>query len=92
MVTVGASPSKGTVRVWVADHGPGIDAEEKQRIFEKFYRGRAASSVPTGTGLGLAIAREIVAAHGGTLTVEDVGPHGARFVMTLPTGNKKESQ
>jgi two-component system sensor histidine kinase KdpD len=89
MVTVGTSADARNVRLWVADQGPGVDPAERSHIFEKFYRGDASSSVPIGTGLGLAIAREIVDAHGGTLTVEQVEPHGARFVMTLPIGGKE---
>jgi two-component system sensor histidine kinase VicK len=54
-------------------------------VFEKFYRGRqTGTQAPSGTGLGLAITREIVRAHGGTIHIEDVSPHGARFMITLP--------
>jgi two-component system sensor histidine kinase KdpD len=88
-VIVGAS-QREDVRVWVEDSGPGIDDAEKPRVFEKFYRGAASPDVPTGTGLGLAIAREIVRSHDGTLVVEDVEPHGARFVLTLPSPDEKE--
>ena len=88
-VIVGAS-ERGDVRIWVEDSGPGIADAEKPRVFEKFYRGAASPDVPTGTGLGLAIAREIVRSHDGTLLVEDVEPHGARFVMILPSPAEKE--
>jgi two-component system, OmpR family, sensor histidine kinase KdpD len=91
-VTVGATARGDSLQLWVADRGPGVAPFEKQRVFEKFYRGEAAISAPTGTGLGLAIAREIVDAHGGTLAVEDVAPHGARFVMNLPVRVPEESQ
>jgi two-component system, OmpR family, sensor histidine kinase KdpD len=85
-ITVGARESHIAVRVWVEDEGPGVAADEHDAVFEKFYRGRKAGAlVPSGTGLGLAITREIVRAHGGTIRVEDVRPHGARFVVTLPT-------
>jgi signal transduction histidine kinase len=57
---------------------------EKQRVFEKFYRGAASAGVPSGTGLGLTIVREIARAHGGRAWVEDAHPHGARFVVSLP--------
>jgi two-component system, OmpR family, sensor histidine kinase KdpD len=90
-VTVGTKTDGQNVRLWVEDHGPGVSQSDRGRIFEKFYRGEVASSVPIGTGLGLAIAREIVDTHRGTLTVEDVAPHGARFVMTLPVGGKEEA-
>lgn len=83
-VVVGARGHERTVRVWVEDSGPGIPDAEKPHIFEKFHRGTVAGSAPSGTGLGLAIAREIVRTHDGTLGVEDVAPHGARFVMTIP--------
>ena len=87
-ITVGARATHRMVRIWVEDEGPGVPADEHDAVFEKFYRGRGAgATAPSGTGLGLAITREIVRAHGGTVRVEDVRPHGARFVMTLPADN-----
>jgi two-component system sensor histidine kinase KdpD len=83
-VLVGASADSEGIRVWVEDRGPGIPAEEKPKVFDKFYRGEAAAKAPSGTGLGLAITREIVRSHGGRIWVEDVEPHGARFVVVLP--------
>jgi signal transduction histidine kinase len=60
----------------VADHGPGIPADEASRVTERFYRGRGA---PTGgSGLGLAIARELAERWGGGLSVGG-GPSGARI-------------
>jgi two-component system, OmpR family, sensor histidine kinase KdpD len=87
-VTVGAHSWNDGVRLWVEDQGPGIPADEHEAVFEKFFRGRkpAGQRGPSGTGLGLAIAREIVLGHGGTIVVDDVVPHGARFVITLATG------
>lgn len=82
-VRVGASADAHEVRMWVEDTGPGVAAEERTAIFDKFYRGKASSTVPSGTGLGLAITREIVKSHGGRIWVEDVEPHGARFVIAL---------
>ena len=82
---VGARVTDGGIRIWVEDEGPGISADEHEAVFEKFYRGRRRGmKVRSGTGLGLAIAREIVRAHGGSIRVEDVVPHGARFVVELP--------
>jgi two-component system sensor histidine kinase KdpD len=86
-VTVGARGWNEGVRLWVEDEGPGIPADEHEAVFEKFFRGRkpAGQRGPSGTGLGLAIAREIVLGHGGTIAIDDVAPHGARFVITLPS-------
>ncbi|HZM30869.1 MAG TPA: HAMP domain-containing sensor histidine kinase, partial [Acidimicrobiales bacterium] len=73
----------GRVELSVADDGPGIPAEARERVFERFARldeGRARDA--GGTGLGLAIVREVVRAHGGSVTVG--GDAGARFVVALP--------
>lgn len=83
-VKVGASHTGNEVRMWVEDEGPGIPPQDKKRIFEKFYRGETSGKVPSGTGLGLAVTREIVRFHGGKIWVEDVAPHGARMVISLP--------
>jgi len=85
-VTAGVQETSRGLRIWVSDEGPGIPADEREAVFDKFYRGRSSGTkAPSGTGLGLAITREIVRAHGGTIHVEDVRPHGARFVIMLPT-------
>jgi two-component system, OmpR family, sensor histidine kinase MprB len=79
------APIEVTVRdgeVVVADHGPGVAAEDLPRIFDRFYRAAAARGKP-GAGLGLAIVREAAEAHGGTATAES-GAGGARFTLTLP--------
>jgi len=92
-VTIGARGWNQGVRLWVADHGPGVPHDEQEAVFEKFYRGqRTGGYAPSGTGLGLAIAREIVRSHGGTIRVEDAVPHGARFMISLPSdGAHQES-
>lgn len=90
-VWVGVTAGEGELRIWVEDSGPGISSEEKARVFEKFYRGKASAAAPSGTGLGLAISREIVRFHGGRIFVEDVEPHGARFVVTLPIERTEEA-
>jgi two-component system, OmpR family, sensor histidine kinase KdpD len=72
------------VTVCVEDEGDGVPADERGRIFEKFYRGtNLGATAPSGTGLGLAIAAEIVEAHGGVIAYEPVEPHGSRFTVTL---------
>jgi signal transduction histidine kinase len=78
-VTVAVSPD-GAVEV--ADRGPGVAAEDRERIFERFWRGRAAAR-GEGAGLGLAIVAQIVAAHGGTITVGDAPGGGAVFTLRL---------
>ncbi len=68
----------------VIDTGPGVPVEERESIFDSFFRGRAkASGRIEGTGLGLAIAREFVEAHGGRISVVS-GTHGGHFRVTLP--------
>ncbi len=83
-VAVGARVLGREMLAWVEDHGPGVPDDEKQQVFEKFFRGAASGVSPGGTGLGLAIVREIVRHHDGRVWVEDVDPHGARFVVSLP--------
>jgi signal transduction histidine kinase len=78
-VTVAVSPD-GAVEV--ADRGPGVAAEDRERIFERFWRGRAAAR-GEGAGLGLAIVAQIVAAHGGTITVGNPPGGGALFTLRL---------
>ena len=74
-----------SVHFVVEDTGPGVPAGDTERIFEPFVRlDPARAGDVGGAGLGLAIARSIVAAHGGTLTVERRVGGGARFVIRLP--------
>jgi two-component system sensor histidine kinase MprB len=83
------SPPGGTVEVAVADgevtvrdHGPGIEEEDLPRVFDRFYRARAARAVP-GSGLGLAIVRQVAEEHGGTVSAETVSDGGARLRLRL---------
>jgi two-component system OmpR family sensor kinase len=69
----------------VADRGPGLSAEQAERVFERFYRADQARGRKTGgAGLGLAIVAALVAAHGGTVGVEKTPGGGATFQITLP--------
>jgi two-component system OmpR family sensor kinase len=66
-VDVRVAPDGDSVRLDVADSGPGIPEEERERVFDRFYRGRQAPS--GGSGLGLAIVRQVVTLHGGSITL-----------------------
>ncbi|MBA3742243.1 HAMP domain-containing sensor histidine kinase [Sporichthya sp.] len=86
-VGVGAETSDG--RHWavleVADSGPGLSEEERDRIFERFYRTDDSRARRTGgTGLGLSIVAALVAAHGGDVTVTSSPGQGAVFTVRLP--------
>jgi two-component system sensor histidine kinase KdpD len=73
------------VTVW--NYGPPIPANERDRIFERFYRGDAARTAVPGSGLGLFVARKIVLAHGGNLSLVDPGANGKSrvgFQLTVP--------
>lgn len=85
-----ASLDGETLLISVEDQGPGIPAEEMPRIFERFYRGRAAGRDRVGTGMGLAIARGIIEAHGGTIRVGNAALRGARFTMVIPGAARAE--
>ena len=73
----------------VEDDGPGVAGGERARIFERFARGSAARH-RIGTGLGLALVAEHAAAQGGEAWVEDRPGGGARFVVGIPTGVRRE--
>jgi len=72
-------PPEPTVRIVVADDGPGIPVEERDKLFMPYY-----STKKRGSGLGLAIVRRIVAEHGGTIEVADAQPRGTRFTIDIP--------
>lgn len=75
-----------TEHLWieVEDTGMGIPAEEQSKVFDPFFRSSAHTRFPQGMGLGLPIAREIVTAHGGTLTVKSNVGEGSTFRIELP--------
>ncbi len=82
-VTIEAGPADGQARLRVSDTGAGIPAEELPRIFNRFWRGRQASTV-SGSGIGLAIAAELAQAHGGQLTAASQPGQGTELTLTLP--------
>jgi two-component system sensor histidine kinase KdpD len=83
-ITVSAEFTAASIVIDVVDGGSGVPAEEQDRIFEKYYRGRAVRSRTPGTGLGLASAKCIVQAHGGEIWVTTPPDGGAAFHVSLP--------
>jgi two-component system sensor histidine kinase KdpD len=81
-IEVTASVEDGAIMVEVADRGPGVEPEELDHIFEKFYRSKRLRG--RGVGLGLAICRGFVEAHGGRIWAENRAAGGAAFRFTLP--------
>ena len=69
----------------VSDDGPGIAAEHRERVFDRFYRVETARSRERGgSGLGLAIVRQVATAHGGEVALEPAAAGGSRFTVRLP--------
>jgi signal transduction histidine kinase len=79
-----AAGASAGVRMVVEDSGCGIASEALPHIFERFYRIEGGAFTPPGTGIGLNICREIVEAHGGTITAESRLDKGSRFIICLP--------
>lgn len=84
-VEISARAADGFIEVAVADHGPGIRPEDRERVFQEFFRGDDAGD-QGGVGLGLAISRAIVEAHGGTMWVAETPGGGATVGFRLPLG------
>ena len=78
-VEISTSSDNGTVGLSVRDHGPGISADAKERLFEQFF-----TTKEDGLGMGLAIVRSIIEAHGGNIAADNVDDGGARFYLKLP--------
>jgi len=88
-ITVGMEEAPDEMKVYVSDTGEGIYPEEKDKIFEEFYRiGDDLTGRPKGSGMGLSISKKIVEAHGGNIWVESRLGKGSTFFFTLP---KKET-
>jgi signal transduction histidine kinase len=84
-VTITARSEQGGTLIEVADEGPGVPAEERERIFDRFHRGgREETRQTKGTGLGLFIVRRLADALGGSVTLRNGRPHGAIFEVALP--------
>ncbi len=85
-ITVTVSPGPDRVVLRVADRGYGIPEEDREKIFEKFYRGGRTRKI-TGTGLGLTITKKIVERHGGEISVDERPGGGSVFSVVFPVGN-----
>ncbi|MCY1287656.1 Sensor protein QseC [compost metagenome] len=89
-IVVRLTRSRSRCLVYVEDNGPGIQAEDIDRIFERFYTDRPeGEDFGQNSGLGLSISRQIAEAHGGTLKAENIVAQdghvsGARFILSLP--------
>jgi len=85
MIIVRLSDADDCVRLEIQDEGAGIAAQDRSRIWERFWRSDAARAAGiTGTGVGLAIVSDLVRLHGGMATAESAGDGGARIAVTLP--------
>jgi signal transduction histidine kinase len=78
-VTISAQRAAAAVTVAVGDTGAGIPAEDLPKVFDRFYKGRTSR----GSGLGLTIARNLIAAHGGTIRAESEPGRGTTILFTL---------
>jgi len=90
-VAIEAGQVGGQPELAVRDDGPGIPPEDLPNVFERFYRVDPQAQRDAGTsGLGLSIVHALAEAQGGTATVENVPPHGARFTLRLPAAGRSQ--
>lgn len=84
-----ASAAVGSVQIRFTDHGPGVNPEDRARIFERFARA-GESGHRRGFGLGLALVREIVTRYRGSVSIESTSPAGTTFLVELPSAQNVE--
>ena len=87
-ITVAARGTDHATRLEVTDSGPGIPADMKDYIFERFVQYGSDGFEKGSAGLGLSIVKEIVEAHGGRIFVESANSHGARFIVEIPAAQE----
>jgi signal transduction histidine kinase len=83
-ITVAVDGTGDRAELSVADSGPGVPPEEREHLFEKFFRGRGSAGITSGSGLGLYIVRRLADAVGGSVHLDHRYEDGARFVVRLP--------
>jgi signal transduction histidine kinase len=95
-VTVATGRAGSWLWLAVADEGPGIHPDDVPRVFDRFWRGRAAGggagTLERRTGLGLAIVRQIVESHGGQVAVHSTLGVGSTFVLWLPAADRTDDE
>jgi two-component system OmpR family sensor kinase len=82
VIEIGSAVRDGRVELWVRDTGRGVDADVRERVFDRFARGDGTTR--EGAGLGLAIVASIAHAHGGRVRLDSSPGHGATFTLDLP--------
>jgi signal transduction histidine kinase len=90
-IGIGSSRRDGEVRIWVRDSGLGVDPAERERIFERFARGRGGPRRSDGAGLGLAIVQAIAVGHRGRVALDSRPGAGATFTLVLPDSHRDPS-
>ncbi|MDO5601722.1 MAG: HAMP domain-containing sensor histidine kinase, partial [Oscillospiraceae bacterium] len=83
-ICLGAQSAGRYLRIWVSDHGKGVPREQREKIFERFFRASESRTDKMHFGLGLCVARELTALHRGTVWEEETPGGGATFVVLLP--------
>ena len=81
-ITLGLAPTADGAEVYVADTGPGIPPDQRERVFDRFHRLESSRSTP-GSGLGLSLVRAVARLHGATIRLRDNAP-GLRITLLLP--------
>lgn len=89
-ITIAARMREGVVEISVSDDGPGIEPEEAQMLFERFYRIDGQEKRVRGLGLGLTVCKRLVEAMGGTIEASTLDPHGLQITFTLPVSREVE--
>lgn len=90
VIDISVARYRSTVEIRIIDHGPGIPSEDRELVFDAFYR-TPDSKVKAGSGLGLTIARAIVVTHGGGVRIETAPGGGTAVVISLPVDAEQTS-